>query len=186
MAQAYFEHSDSSNPDHPPVSPNLLSKAIMTRSLPKAYIDYNGPIPGWSSTPTGCFDQAPKSFVNSKFIVPKPGNYHISYSIPYQLSEDAAASYDGVHHPGFMLFTGDQQLMNFQPLLAINTPTLKCFVQNHTLTFSVTWQLPQGAQLSIFYLGSSKNQDIETQPVVPITIAPEPDQLAWWSIIRLA
>lgn len=185
MALLYREPSpkDADAPSGP--FPNLLSKAIMTRALKRTIVDYNGPLGGWSSTLTGCFDNFPQSFQDSRFIVPKPGHYHISYSIPYQLTPEVAASFDGTTHPGFMLFTGDKTLMHFHPIPSINTPNFKCLISNDTLTFSVTWQLMQGSEVSIFYLSSYKNQNIEKEAVIPVIVAPEPEQCAWWSIIRV-
>lgn len=188
MEQVYLEQNAEAQGDHSPAStPNhLLSKAVMTRSLTTTHINFNGPITGWSSSASGCFDYSAKAFQYSKFTITKPGNYQISYSLPYQLSDDVVASYDGLTTPGFLLVTGDPTLINFHPLLAIDTPTMKCFVKHHTLTLCVTWKLPQEAQVSIFYLSSAKNQNVEKDPIIPLTIAPNSDQRAWWSITRLA
>lgn len=177
------EPSQKSNQDKQ--GQRVEHSAIMTRTLGKTIINYNGPIGGWSTRATGCFDNS-TSFKNGKFNITHAGEYLISYSIPYYLSNDMVMSYDGVNNPGFMLFSNDKDLMNFHPLITIHTPNLKCFIQKYTLTLTVTWKLPAGASLSIFYLGNEKNEDIQKEPVVPITIAPEATQPAWWSIVRLS
>lgn len=185
MSWLYAEPPAGQSGDHTPPSPNAFSKAVMTRALTTTNVNFNGPIGGWSSTITGGFDNVPQSFHNNKFIIPKLGHYQISYSIPYQLTPEVSASFDGVNYPGFMLCTCDKKLMYYHPIPTINTPHMKCFVSKGTLTFTVTWVLPQGSELSIFYLSSSKNQNIEDETVIPIVVAPDPHQYAWWSIVRI-
>ena len=189
MTTAYNERKTSTGPqsfgDQPSTSPNDLSKAIMTQALRTTKVDYNGPIWGWTSDLTGCFDNLPGSFQDYKFVVPKPGYYQISYSIPYQMTPEVAASFDGINHPGFVLFTCDNKLLNFHRLPTINTPNLKCFVSSGTITATVTWKLQQGSELIIFYMSSSENHNVNSATMVPLVIAPDPHQYAWWSIVRL-